>query len=79
MSLRWALCPRRDGHCEAALGEEKAQRATIDAARLAVEFCGEQDLAQGLERERKILEAHAENRRMDDAQKNMCKSERKIN
>merc|ERR1712088_1135157 len=48
---------------EAALSEEKAQRAMIDAARLADELRAEQD---------------AENRRMADAQKNMRKSERKI-
>ena len=44
---------------EAALSEEKAQRAMIDAARLADEFCGEQDLAQCLERERKLLLLYA--------------------
>merc|ERR1711963_1262346 len=42
---------------EAALSEEKAQRAMIDAARLADELRAEQDLAQALERERKLLEA----------------------
>merc|ERR1712012_1418067 len=42
---------------EAALSEEKAQKAMIDAARLADELRGEQDLAQSLERERKLLEA----------------------
>merc|ERR1712209_239655 len=45
---------------EAALSEEKAQRAMIDAARLADELRGEQDLAQSLERERKLLEAQAQ-------------------
>merc|ERR1712124_187116 len=44
---------------EAALSEEKAQRAMIDAARLADELRAEQDLAQSLERERKLLEAQA--------------------
>ena len=62
---------------EAAMSEEKAQRAMIDAARyschrpirlngvcadqsnprLADELRAEQDCAQGLERERKLLEA----------------------
>merc|ERR1712154_693983 len=42
---------------EAGLSEEKAQRAMIDAARLADELRGEQDLAMALERERKLLEA----------------------
>merc|ERR1712029_10706 len=36
---------------EAALSEEKAQRAMIDAARLADELRAEQELAQSLERE----------------------------
>ena len=41
----------------AELSEEKAQRAMIDAARLADELRAEQDAAQGLERERKLLDA----------------------
>merc|ERR1712077_4116 len=44
-------------YSEAAMSEEKAQRAMIDAARLADELRAEQDCAQGLERERKLLEA----------------------
>merc|ERR1711971_964441 len=44
---------------EASLSEEKAQRAMIDAARLADELRSEQELAQALERERKLLEAQA--------------------
>merc|ERR1712095_55138 len=39
---------------EAALSEEKAQRAMIDAARLADELRAEQDMAQSLEREKKL-------------------------
>merc|ERR1711878_223674 len=42
---------------EASLSEEKAQRAMIDAARLADELRSEQELAQSLEREKKLLEA----------------------
>merc|ERR1712037_871926 len=42
---------------EASLSEEKAQRAMIGAARLADELRSEQELAQALERERKLLEA----------------------
>ena len=42
---------------EAGMSEEKAQRAMIDAARLADELRAEQECAQGLERERKLLEA----------------------
>merc|ERR1712060_704993 len=41
---------------EALLSEEKAQRAMIDAARLADELRCEQEMAQNLERERKIKE-----------------------
>ena len=40
---------------EARMSEEKAQRAMVDAARLADELRVEQDLAVGLERERKVL------------------------
>merc|ERR1719471_2111178 len=47
---------------EAALSEEKAQKAMIDAARLAEELRAEQESAQGLERQRKLLEAQAKDR-----------------
>merc|ERR1712228_340299 len=57
---------------EASMSEEKAQRAMIDAARLADELRGEQDCAQGLERERKLLEA-----RVDDAQAQALKGGKK--
>merc|ERR1719370_1446619 len=101
---------------EAAMSEEKAQRAMVDAARLADELRTEQDTANALERDKKLLESQvkdassrldeteqnalkggkkamakmetrireleaeidAENRRMADAQKNLCKSERHI-
>merc|ERR1712038_1652626 len=55
---------------EAALSEEKAQRAMIDAARLADELRAEQDMAQALERERKLLEAQVKDiqARVDEAQ-----------
>merc|ERR1719402_1208925 len=42
---------------EAHLSEEKAQRAMIDAARLADELRQEQELAMNLERDKKLLEA----------------------
>jgi hypothetical protein len=42
---------------EAKLSEEKAQRAMIDAARLADELRAEQEAAQLLERDRRLLEA----------------------
>merc|ERR1712080_14140 len=41
---------------EAAMSEEKAQRAMVDAARLADELRCEQDMAMGLERDKKLLE-----------------------
>merc|ERR1719166_639166 len=60
---------------EAALSEEKAQRAMIDAARLADELRAEQDMAQALERERKLLEAQLKDiqARVDEAQANALK------
>ena len=42
---------------EARMSEEKAQRAMIDAARLADELRGEQDAAMVQERDKKLLEA----------------------
>merc|ERR1719221_1209038 len=64
---------------EAGMSEEKAQRAMIDAARLADELRGEQDLAQSLERERKLLEAQVKDMqsRVDEAQTNALKGGKK--
>merc|ERR1712012_143955 len=64
---------------EAAMSEEKAQRAMIDAARLADELRAEQDCAQGLERERKLLEAQVKDMqaRVDDAQSQALKGGKK--
>merc|ERR1712018_1104645 len=102
---------------EAHLSEEKSKKAMVDAARLADELRGEQEMAQGFEKDRKLLECQlkdmharldeaetnalkggkkamnkmetrirelesevdAENRRFADAQKNLRKSERRIN
>merc|ERR1719412_1763614 len=44
---------------EAKLCEEKAAKAMVDAARLAEELRGEQDVAQQMEKARKILEAQS--------------------
>ena len=44
---------------EARLCEDKASKAMVDAARLADELRGEQDAAQHLEKERRLLEAQA--------------------
>merc|ERR1739838_381574 len=41
---------------EASLSEDKAKKAMVDAARLAEELRGEQDLAAGFEKDRKLLE-----------------------
>merc|ERR1712233_138938 len=64
---------------EAALSEEKAQRAMIDAARLADELRSEQELAQALERERRLLEAQAKDMqaRVDEAHTNALKGGKK--
>merc|ERR1711981_300446 len=64
---------------EASLSEEKAQRAMIDAARLADELRGDQDLAQQLEREHKLLEAQVKDMqsRVDEAQTNALKGGKK--
>jgi myosin heavy chain 6/7 len=64
---------------EASLSEEKAQRAMIDAARLADELRSEQDLAQCLEREHKLLEAQVKDMqsRVDEAQTNALKGGKK--
>merc|ERR1739844_693062 len=65
--------------CEAGNSEAKAQSAMIDAARLADELRGEQDNAQVLERERKLLEAQAKDMqaRLDDAEQNALKGGKK--
>merc|ERR1712002_268567 len=64
---------------EAALSEDKAQRAMVDAARLAEELRAEQELAQVLERDRKLLEAQVKDivARCDDAETNALKGGKK--
>ena len=64
---------------EASLSEEKAQRAMIDAARLAGELRSEQELAQALEREKRLLEAQVKDMqaRVDEAQTNALKGGKK--
>merc|ERR1711953_1064980 len=64
---------------EAQLSEEKAQRAMIDAARLADELRCEQDLAQNIERERRLLEAQVKDMqsRLDEAEQNALKGGKK--
>merc|ERR1712061_975468 len=61
--------------CEASNSEAKAQKAMIDAARLADELRAEQENAQVLERDRKLLDAQAKDMqaRLDDAEQNALK------
>merc|ERR1712002_885588 len=64
---------------EAAMSEEKAQRAMIDAARLADELRAEQDTAMTLERDKKLLEAQVKDasNRVDEAEQNALKGGKK--
>ena len=57
---------------EARLSEEKAKKAMVDAARLADELRGEQELAQALERDRKLMECQCKEMqaRLDEAETN---------
>merc|ERR1711973_716792 len=61
------------------MSEEKAQRAMIDAARLADELRAEQEAAMILERDRKLLEAQVKdaNVRLDEAEQNALKGGKK--
>jgi len=64
---------------EAQLSEEKARKAMIDAAQLADELRAEQELAQALERDRKLLECQAKEmqQRLDEAETNALKNGKK--
>merc|ERR1711892_1214331 len=64
---------------EAQISEEKAQRAMLDAARLADELRGEQELAMILEKEKKFLEAQTKEAqsRLDEAEQNALKGGKK--
>merc|ERR1719147_82896 len=64
---------------EASLSEEKAQRAMVDAARLADELRQEQDVAMALERDKKLLEAQVKDAqsRLDEAEQNALKGGKK--
>merc|ERR1712183_1096740 len=61
------------------MSEEKAQRAMIDAARLADELRLEQETAMMLERDKKLLEAQAKDaqNRLDEAEQNALKGGKK--
>jgi septal ring factor EnvC (AmiA/AmiB activator) len=64
---------------EAQLSDEKAKKAMIDAARLADELRGEQDLAQQFEKERKLLECQVKDiqQRLDESETNAIKGGKK--
>merc|ERR1712240_334948 len=64
---------------EARMSEEKAQRAMVDAARLADELRAEQEMAMAIERDRKLLEAQVKDAqgRVDDAEQNALKGGKK--
>ena len=62
---------------EAAVSEERAQKAMIDAARMADELRTEQEVAMATERDRKLLEAMVKDlvTRCDEAETNALKVE----
>merc|ERR1712128_283625 len=64
---------------EAHMSEEKAQKAMIDAARLADELRVEQETAMMLERDKKLLEAQVKDaqNRLDEADQNALKGGKK--
>merc|ERR1719243_505386 len=64
---------------EAAMSEEKAQRAMVDAARLADELRAEQDTAMALERDKKLLESQVKDAssRLDETEQNALKGGKK--
>ena len=64
---------------EARLSDEKAKKAMVDAARLADELRGEQELAQSLERDRKLYDCQVKDMqaRLDDAEANALKGGKK--
>jgi Myosin tail. len=64
---------------EARMSEEKAKKAMVDAARLADELRAEQDLAQALERDRKLFDCQVKEMqsRLDEAETNALKGGKK--
>merc|ERR1719158_1712541 len=64
---------------EAKMSDDKAQRAMIDAARLADELRGEQEVAMMLERDKKLLEAQVKDaqNRLDEAEQVALKGGKK--
>merc|ERR1712183_1151438 len=64
---------------EAHMSEDKAQKAMVDAARLADELRAEQEIAMALERDKKLLEAQTKDaqNRLDEAEQNALKGGKK--
>merc|ERR1719159_1030960 len=64
---------------EAGMSEDKAQRAMVDAARLADELRMERDVAMMLERDKKLLEAQVKDAqaRLDEAEQTALKRAKK--
>merc|ERR1712141_282353 len=64
---------------EAKLCEDKASKSMVDAARLAEELRGEQDVAQQIEKAGHILEAQSKDvqQRLDEAETNALKGGKK--
>merc|ERR1712018_337143 len=64
---------------EARLSDEKAQKAMVDAARIADELRQEQEIAQNFERSRKLLECQVKDtqQRLDEAETNALKGGKK--
>jgi len=64
---------------EAQMSEEKAQRAMVDAARLADELRSEQEMSMALERDKKLLESMTKDaqNRLDEAEQNALKGGKK--
>ena len=60
---------------EAHLSDDKAKKAMVDAARIADELRGEQDVAQSFEKDRKLLECQVKDmqQRLDEAESNALK------
>merc|ERR1711894_329007 len=61
------------------LSEEKAKKAMVDAARLADELRAEQDMAQAVEKDRKLYECQVKDmqQRLDEAETNALKGGKK--
>merc|ERR1712059_139137 len=64
---------------EARVSEEKAQRAMVDAARLADELRAEQEVAMVIEKDRRLLEVQVKDAqtRVDEAEQNALKGGKK--